>query len=73
MSEVGYLMEELMAKSMSITGVTVYKADIPLKETFRIAIMEITHAQNVFVRVETNNGLHGIGEASPFWRITWYR
>src|SRR5215207_4068539 len=54
---------------MRITGVTLFKADIPLKEPFRIAVMEMRAAANVFVRVETDAGLVGWGESSPFWKL----
>ena len=60
---------QTLEKDMKISNVTVYKADIPLRESFRIAIMEITNAQNVFIKIETDEGLYGMGEASPFWRI----
>jgi L-alanine-DL-glutamate epimerase-like enolase superfamily enzyme len=54
---------------MRITGVTLYKADIPLKDPFRIAVMEMRAAANVFVRVDTDAGLAGWGESSPFWKL----
>jgi L-Ala-D/L-Glu epimerase len=54
---------------MRITGVDLFKADIPLKDPFRIAVMEMRAAANVFVRVNTDAGLVGWGEASPFWKL----
>jgi L-alanine-DL-glutamate epimerase-like enolase superfamily enzyme len=54
---------------MRITGVTLFKADIPLKDPFRIAVMEMRSAMNVFVRIDTDAGLVGWGEASPFWKL----
>jgi L-alanine-DL-glutamate epimerase-like enolase superfamily enzyme len=54
---------------MRITGVTLYKADIPLRDPFRIAVMEMTAAKNVFVRIDTDAGLVGWGESSPFWKL----
>jgi L-alanine-DL-glutamate epimerase-like enolase superfamily enzyme len=61
--------EENMAKAMKITKISIYKADIPQIEPFKIAIMEITDALNIYVKIETDSGLYGMGEASPFWRI----
>jgi L-alanine-DL-glutamate epimerase-like enolase superfamily enzyme len=55
--------------AMRITGVTLFKADIPLKDPFRIAVMEMRAAANVFVRVDTDAGLVGWGESSPFWKL----
>jgi L-alanine-DL-glutamate epimerase-like enolase superfamily enzyme len=54
---------------MRITGVTLFKADIPLKDPFRIAVMEMRAAANVFVRMSTDAGLVGWGESSPFWKL----
>ena len=55
---------------LKITSVDIYKADIEFPEPFRIAIMEITAAQSVFVKINTSEGLHGMGEANPTWGIT---
>src|ERR671911_1474949 len=54
---------------MRISRVTLYKADIPLKDPFRIAVMEMRAAANVFVRIDTDEGLVGWGESSPFWKL----
>src|SRR5687768_10251614 len=54
---------------MRITSVDLFKADIPLKDPFRIAVMEMRAAANVFVRVNTDEGLVGWGESSPFWKL----
>src|SRR3954466_3162347 len=55
--------------AMRITSVTLFKADIPLKDPFRIAVMEMRAAANVFVQVSTDAGLVGWGESSPFWKL----
>src|SRR3954451_13862266 len=54
---------------MRITADTLFKADIPLKDPFRIAVMEMRAAANVFVRIRTDAGLVGWGESSPFWKL----
>jgi len=59
-----------MMGKLKITSVVIYKADIEFKEPFRIAIMEIRSAQSVFIKVNTNEGLYGFGEANPTWGIT---
>ena len=51
---------------MRIVKVTVYKADIPLVAPFRIALGVTEVAENFFVRIETDEGIHGWGEGSPF-------
>jgi L-alanine-DL-glutamate epimerase-like enolase superfamily enzyme len=59
-----------MSKSLKITRVEIYKADIPFHEPFKIAIMEIPAAQSVFVKLFTDEGIYGVGEANPYWGIT---
>jgi L-alanine-DL-glutamate epimerase-like enolase superfamily enzyme len=56
--------------NLKIESVDIYKADIPFHEPFRIAIMEISCAESVFVKINTNGGLYGMGEANPFWALT---
>ena len=55
---------------MKITSIDIYKADIAFYEPFRIAIMEVTGAQSLFIRVHTDEGIYGMGEANPYWAIT---
>ncbi len=54
---------------MKMTQVTVYKADIPLIKTFRIALGKTDTANNIIVKIETDSDIYGIGEASPFTPI----
>jgi len=54
---------------MRVLRVEVYKVDIPLVAPFRIALGETTVAENVFVKLNTDVGLYGLGEASPFTPI----
>src|SRR5689334_4242918 len=54
---------------MKITSVDLFAADIPLKDPFKIAVMEMRAAANVFVRINTDEGVTGWGEASPFWKL----
>lgn len=59
-----------MEKELKIQSIDIYKSDIPLKEPFRIAIMEITRAQSLFLKINTSEGIYGLGEANPTWGIT---
>jgi len=59
-----------MKERLEITSIDIYKSDIELIEPFRIAIMEITSAQSIFIKISTNEGLYGFGEANPTWGIT---
>lgn len=59
-----------MKQTPKITSVDIYQSHIELKEPFRIAIMEIRSAQSLFIRINTDKGLYGTGEANPTWGIT---
>src|SRR3954469_16709628 len=54
---------------MRISSIDLFQADIPLKDPFKIAVMEMRAAANVFVRINTDDGIAGWGEASPFWKL----
>lgn len=49
-----------------ITDIKIYKFDIPLREVFQIASMSLNSANNVLIKIETNDDIIGWGEASPF-------
>jgi len=59
-----------MKQGLRISSIDIYKSDIELKEPFRIAIMEIGNANSLFIRINTDQGLYGFGEANPTWGIT---
>lgn len=52
-----------------ISEIQIYQSPIKLKEPFIISLGKLTHAENIIVRIKTNNGLEGLGEASPFMTI----
>lgn len=58
------------AKRLKITDIEIFLFDIPLAEPFRIAIGEMRSAADVLVRIHTDQGVTGIGEACPFPPIT---
>src|SRR5512135_1818713 len=58
------------APKMTIKDVEIYAFDLPLVAPFRISIGEMKAANDVLVRVRTDNGLVGLGEACPFPPIT---
>jgi L-alanine-DL-glutamate epimerase-like enolase superfamily enzyme len=53
-----------------IKDIEIYAFDVPLVAPFRISIGEMSAANDVLVRVRTDSGLIGIGEACPFPPIT---
>jgi L-Ala-D/L-Glu epimerase len=52
-----------------IKFIAIHKLEIPLKEPFVISLGPITHAQNIIVTIQTDKGLTGFGECSPFMTI----
>src|ERR1700712_1821529 len=54
---------------MIILKTTIYKLSIPM-HPFQIATGTMYHAQNIFIRMETDEGLTGVGECSAFPLIT---
>lgn len=54
---------------MRLRSISLIPIRIPLKEPFIISLGPLTHAENVFVRMETIDGIVGWGEASPFRTI----
>jgi len=53
-------------RNLKITDIKMFKFDIPLRDVFQIATMSISVAHNVLVKLETNEGIVGWGEAAPF-------
>ena len=58
------------AKKLKITDVEIFLFDIPLTSPFRIAIGEMKAANDLLVRIHTDQGIVGLGEACPFPPIT---
>ncbi len=52
-----------------IARIDLYKGSIPLIEPFVISLQTITSARNVFICIESENGLKGWGECSPYETI----
>jgi L-alanine-DL-glutamate epimerase-like enolase superfamily enzyme len=53
-----------------ITGIDLYQAKIPMIAPFRIAIGVISEGEYLFVRINTDGGVSGWGEATPTTMIT---
>ncbi len=54
---------------MTIERIEIFRADLPLKRPFRIAIGETTSAATLFVRIHTDRHAYGMGEANLFTPI----
>lgn len=51
---------------MKITDIKIEKLTIPLKKPFKIAFSVQDHSDNVIIKVITDEGIAGYGEAAPF-------
>ncbi len=51
---------------IKITDIRIYRFDIPMRDVFQIATMSLTEANNVLIRIETNEEIVGWGEGAPF-------
>jgi L-alanine-DL-glutamate epimerase-like enolase superfamily enzyme len=56
-------------KKTFIDKIEIIKLNIPLKEPVNISLGTIYNAENLLIKINTNEGLTGIGEASPFHQI----
>lgn len=59
----------VIAHAVRISRITLFASPIAQPEPFIIALVPLTHARNVRVRVEADMGQVGWGEASPFSTI----
>lgn len=55
---------------MKITDVQFKKFYIELNEPFKVAFAEITHSVSIILKIETDEGFTGYGEAAPFAPVT---
>jgi len=55
---------------LKITKITTDTLSVPLKKPFKTALRTVHAIENVLVRVETDEGLIGLGEAAPTALIT---
>ncbi len=55
---------------MKVRNIDIFYFDIPLQQPFKISIGTMHGANDVLVRIETDSGLVGWGEACPFPPIT---
>lgn len=60
----------LPGKSTRIRDIDIYPFSLPVKETIKIAIGTDIAADNIFVRLRTEDGVIGYGEASPYSPVT---
>ncbi len=55
---------------MNITKITIWKEDLELTRPYTIAYETISSVENLFVLLETDNGITGIGAGSPAEDVT---
>jgi L-Ala-D/L-Glu epimerase len=54
---------------MKISSIEVYKSKIKLKAPFVISLGTLYYAENIIVKIKTDEGIIGFGECSPFLTI----
>jgi L-Ala-D/L-Glu epimerase len=59
----------LMSQSLTIRQIELYKLSVPLKEPFITSLGTDTAAQNVLVKIITDQDIIGFGECSPYMPI----
>jgi o-succinylbenzoate synthase len=59
----------MLSPTLIIQQVELYKLSIPLKEPFITSLGRDDNAENVLVKIITNEGLTGFGECSPYMPI----
>lgn len=55
---------------MKIKKVTAIPVKMPLSESYTIAYDHYTHAENIFLRIDTSSGITGFGCAAPDFEVT---
>lgn len=55
---------------MKITDIKIEKVRINLTEPFRVAFAEISYSENILIKVSTDMGIDGYGEAAPIAFVT---
>ena len=59
-----------MKNNIHITRIHIYRAEIPFKEPFEIALGLLEKAQFHFIRIHTSEGIYGTGQTAPFHAVT---
>ena len=55
---------------MKITDLKIEKFHVELTEPFKIAFAEIHHTESLLIKITTDEGIEGYGEAAPFAPVT---
>ena len=65
------IMKNVKFNDLKITKIEIYNLNVPMKKPFTISLGVETNALNTAVKIHTNqDGLYGVGEASPTSFIT---
>lgn len=56
--------------TFKIDSIDIYKINIPMKFPFKIALGISYEANNILVRINTNEGIYGLGEACSSFTVT---
>ncbi len=59
-----------MQQDIKITQITIFKTTIPLKEPFRIALGVSENVEVLFIKINTNKEIYGVGEVAHYHAVT---
>jgi L-alanine-DL-glutamate epimerase-like enolase superfamily enzyme len=62
--------ERQLGEQIKVKSIEVFKSEIAFKEPFKITLMQKTTAQSIFIKINSNLGIYGLGEANPLRGIT---
>jgi L-alanine-DL-glutamate epimerase-like enolase superfamily enzyme len=64
-------MKNIEFSELVITKIEIFKINVSYKKPISVSLGRVTHANNIGIKIHTNQeGLYGVGEASPFSFIT---
>ena len=55
---------------MKITSISAAAVELKLSEPYSIAYETVSHATNIFIKIQTNTGITGFGCAAPDLPVT---
>ena len=59
-----------MKQNIKITRISIFKTLIPLKQPFKIALGVIKDVESFFIKIDTSEGIYGMGEVAHYHAVT---
>lgn len=55
----------ILGEKMKISDLKLYNLSVPLKKDFKTSLRTVSSAEETVIKIETDTGLTGLGEAPP--------